>query len=99
MSDDDFSDGTFFLSLTLFVTGATPRSRRAVANLKSFCETELQGRYHLEIVDLYRYPERARRSAIVAAPTLVRNKRDPRRFAIGDLSNGAALRDILMVSA
>ena len=36
---------------TLYVAGTTPSSQRAVVNIRRFCETELQGRYDLEIVD------------------------------------------------
>ena len=46
-------------ALTLFITGITPRSLRAVANVRAFCEGELTGGYLLEIVDLYEHPERA----------------------------------------
>lgn len=86
------------LRLGLYVTGATPRSRRAIDNLKRFCDRHLRGRYELEIVDLYRYPERAREAQVVAAPTLIRFFPEPRRLAIGDLSDGRALESLLMVT-
>ena len=82
--------------LTLFVTGQTPRSQNAVVNLKQFCDRFLADRYELEVVDIYRDPERARDAHIVAAPTLVRNLPPPRRIAIGDLSDAAALRSLLV---
>ena len=34
--------------LQLFVTGTTPRSARAIQNLRTICEENLQGRYDLE---------------------------------------------------
>ncbi len=77
---------------TLFVTGATPRSMRAVANVKRFCANELSGAYELEVVDLYVHPERAQADQIVAAPTLVRHLPVPVRYAIGDLSDTRSLR-------
>ncbi len=46
--------------LRLYVTGQTPRSTRAVENLKRICEEYLEGRYHLEIIDLYQQPELAK---------------------------------------
>ena len=79
-------------ALTLFVTGATPRSMRAIANLRRFCEAELTNLYDLEIVDLYAQPERAEDDAIVASPTLVRRRPEPKRYAIGDMSDSIALR-------
>ena len=84
--------------LTLFVTGQTPRSRNAVINLKEFCDRFLPGRYELEVVDLYREPQRAREAQIVAAPALVRHKPEPRRVAVGDLSDPEALQSLLMVA-
>ena len=73
--------------LTLFVTGATHRSMRAVANVRSFCDQELAGDYSLEIVDLYQHPDRARASNVVVSPTLVRHGPKPVRLLIGDLSD------------
>ena len=59
--------------LTLFVTGATPRSMRAVANVRDFCDRELEGAYDLDVVDLYQAPERAQPANVIVAPTLVRD--------------------------
>lgn len=72
--------------LKLYVTGATARSLRAIANLKSICKQHLADRYELEVVDVYRQPERARRDQIVAVPTLVRQLPVPLRLLVGDLS-------------
>lgn len=85
--------------LTLFVTGATVRSLCAVANVRRFLDLELPGRYELEVVDLYRSPERAAAAQIVAAPTLVRHEPTPARYAIGDMSQGDALRAAIGVAA
>ena len=38
--------------LKLYVTGATGRSLRAIANIKAICEQYLKGRYDLEVVDI-----------------------------------------------
>lgn len=73
--------------LTLFVTGATPRSMRAVANVRNFCERELQGAYDLEVVDLYDAPERAQPANIIVAPTLIRHDPKPVKLLIGDMSD------------
>lgn len=72
--------------LQLYVTGATPRSRRAVANLTRICEMHLYGRYDLEIIDIYQHPERTREQQVIAAPTLVKLLPEPLRRIIGDLS-------------
>ncbi len=85
--------------LTLFVTGATARSLRAVENVRRFCEQELSGLYELEVIDLYRFPERAKVDQVVAAPTLLRHWPNPARYAIGDMSNTASLRAAIKVAA
>ena len=73
--------------LRLYVAGQTPKSITALANLKRLCETHLAGQYHIEVVDLVRQPQLARRDDIVVLPTLVRQLPPPIRKIIGDLSN------------
>lgn len=73
--------------LRLYVTGATPRSLRAIENIKRMCEEHLQGRYDLEVVDLYEQPSAARENQIVALPTLVKELPAPLRKLVGDLSD------------
>ena len=72
--------------LKLYVTGATARSLRAIANLKAICEQYLKGRYDLEVLDIYRRPELLRSDQIVAVPTLVKKLPLPVRLLVGDLS-------------
>jgi circadian clock protein KaiB len=73
--------------LRLYVAGQSPRSLRALANLKSLCEVHLAGRHEIEIIDLVEYPSLARSDDIIAIPTLVRRLPAPSRKIIGDLSN------------
>ena len=73
--------------LRLYVSGMTPKSLRAVANVKKICEEQLRGRYELEVVDIYQQPELAKIEEIVAAPTLIKNLPLPLRKFIGDLSD------------
>ena len=73
--------------LRLYVAGQTPKSIAALANLKRLCEEHLPGRYRIEIIDLVKQPELARRDEIVVIPTLVRQLPPPLRKIIGDLSN------------
>jgi circadian clock protein KaiB len=72
--------------LKLYVTGATARSLRAIANIKAICEQYLKGRYDLEVVDIYRRPALLRRDQIVAVPTLIKKLPVPLRLLVGDLS-------------
>ena len=73
--------------LRLYVSGATPRSTRTIANIKKICEEHLQGRYQLEVIDIYQQPELARDAQLVAAPTLIRRLPLPLRRIIGELSD------------
>lgn len=73
--------------LRLYITGETPRSREAVSAIRAICEERLQGRYHLEIVDLREHPELASQEQIIALPLLVRSLPMPLRRLIGNLSN------------
>lgn len=93
MSDGTSASGPFAevenakCILRLYVAGSTPQSSRAIKNLKAICETHLEGRYALTVVDLYAQPERAREDQIVVAPTLIRQMPLPVRRVVGDLSN------------
>ena len=65
---------------------------RAIRNLKHFCDSELAGRYELEVVDIYKEPRRALEDEIVAVPTLIKQAPGAVRRLIGDLSELAAVR-------
>ncbi len=73
--------------LTLYVTGQTPGSQRAIRNLKKICEEELKGHYELEIIDIYQQPELAKNAEIVAVPTLIKSLPAPIRRLVGDMSD------------
>ena len=72
--------------LRLYITGMTPRSTEAFSNIRAICEKHLQGRYDLEVIDLYQQPGLARDEQIVAAPTLVKTLPAPLRRLVGNLS-------------
>jgi circadian clock protein KaiB len=73
--------------LRLYVTGSSPRSLKAVYNLKKLCEEYLPDEYELEVIDIYEDPAMARKEQIIAAPTLVKRLPMPLRRFVGDLSN------------
>jgi circadian clock protein KaiB len=75
------------LKLRLYVAGQTPKSIRALANLKVLCEERLKGRYQIEVIDLLEQPDMARGNQIVAIPTLEIKLPQQVRKIIGDLSN------------
>jgi circadian clock protein KaiB len=73
--------------LRLYLAGHSPKSVRAVENLRRACEEHLAGRYRIELVDLLENPQLARGDEIIAVPTLVRKLPQPVRKIIGDLSD------------
>jgi circadian clock protein KaiB len=75
--------------LTLFVSGASDRSARAVADATALCDTHVGGRYELAVVDVHENPAAAVSSHVLVAPTLVRNLPLPARRVVGDLSDTA----------
>lgn len=73
--------------LKLYVAGQTPKSIRAMDNLKKICEEHIKEGYNIEIIDLVKNPQLAKGDEIFAVPTLVRQLPRPIRKIIGDLSN------------
>jgi len=73
--------------LKLYVAGQTPKSIRAIDNLKQLCEEHLKEGYNIEVIDLVKNPQLAKGDEIFAVPTLVRQLPHPIRKIIGDLSN------------
>jgi len=79
--------GDALVVLSLYVSGPTPRSARAIVNVRKLCEENLPGRYTLAVIDLSQTPALAAQHQIIAAPTLVREQPLPERRFIGDMSN------------
>jgi circadian clock protein KaiB len=77
--------------LRLYVAGATDRSRRAILRARQLCETEINGDFELEVIDVYQQPILARDGQIVATPTLVKDFPRPVRRFIGNLADTTAL--------
>ena len=73
--------------LRLYVSGSTPRSLRAISNLRRLCDEYLPGAYDLQVIDIYKNPDAARDAQIIAAPTLIKRLPAPLRRFVGDLSN------------
>jgi circadian clock protein KaiB len=73
--------------LRLYVAGATVRSMCAIENIRRICKEYLQGRYDLEVIDIYQDPKLAIGEQIVALPTLIKKLPHPLRRFVGDLSD------------
>jgi circadian clock protein KaiB len=78
--------GTAHYVLRLYIVDTSPRSTRAIVNIRKICEEHLHGRYELEVIDVSRHPALAAGEQIIAAPTLIKKLPLPLRRFIGDLS-------------
>jgi circadian clock protein KaiB len=70
----------------LYVTGDTSNSGQAVANLRAICNAHLPGRYKIELVDVFKEPDRAMEDRIFMTPTLVQLSPIPVERIVGTLS-------------
>ena len=73
--------------LHLYVAGLSPRSQKAIENIRKICDEHLKGRCELAIHDIYQNPIIAKNGQIVAAPTLIKELPLPLRKFVGDMSN------------
>ena len=73
--------------LRLYVTGETPRSKRAVSGMRKICSEAFEGKANLEVINVLKHPQLAQDENILATPTLIRILPDPVRRLIGDFSN------------
>ncbi len=72
--------------LKLYVTGDSPRSQRAIANLMRIGERELSNQYELKIIDVLEQPDVAENDKILVTPTLIKQLPPPPQRIIGDMS-------------
>ena len=71
----------------LYVADDAQNSAKAIANLKALCRTHLPGRHEIEIVDVFREPDRALADDIRMTPTLLKLHPAPRRTIVGTLND------------
>jgi circadian clock protein KaiB len=57
-----------------------------VANLKALCEAHLPGRHDIEVIDVFREPQRALAEGIFMTPTLLKLAPPPPQRIVGSLS-------------
>ena len=85
--------------LRLYVTGMTPRSQRAIENVRKLCQEHLDGRFELQVLDIYQQPELAKQEQLLAAPTLIKKLPLPLRRVLGDMANPGRLLAALGIQA
>jgi circadian clock protein KaiB len=82
----------------LYVAGGTPNSERARVNLGALCRKYLVGCYRIQIVDVYKDPNRALLDGIFMTPALIKIAPSPVRMVVGTLSQTASLLETLGVT-
>jgi len=88
-------DGRYHL--TLFVSGASGLSARAIDDVRRLCDVHLSERAELTVVDVYAEPQAALSSRVSVVPTLVRTSPLPVRRVVGDLSRAERVLSALLV--
>lgn len=78
-------------SFRLYIAGEAMNSAHAQANLQALCRRHLDGRHTIEVVDVFRQPERALADGIFMTPTLIKLGPGPVRTVVGTLSDAATL--------
>ena len=79
-------------SLTLYVSGASPRSAAALETVRRICDEELADRVELRVVDVAQEPALVFEDQIMAIPTLVKRLPSPLRRLVGNLSDAERVR-------
>jgi circadian clock protein KaiB len=71
----------------LYVTGQTPRSVRAIANLRRLCGETLADDCEIVVVDVLEQPHLAEADHVMVTPTLIKELPPPARRVLGDLTD------------
>jgi circadian clock protein KaiB len=74
-------------SLTLYVSGASPRSAQALETVRRVCDEALPGQFDLRVVDVAENPDLVGEDEVLAVPALVRWRPAPVRQLVGDLAD------------
>jgi circadian clock protein KaiB len=77
--------------LTLFVSGASDLSARAIAAARQLCDSGAGGPGRLSVVDIHDDPASALSREVIAAPTLIKTLPLPERRYVGDVSRTDAV--------
>lgn len=79
-------------ALTLYVSGASPRSAEAIVTVRRICDEDLAGQVEFTVVNAVDHPDLLKRDHILALPTLVKSSPAPLRHLVGNLTDAARVR-------
>jgi circadian clock protein KaiB len=85
-------------ALTLYVSGASELSVRAIAIAKRLCDDHLDDRYELSVVDVHE-EDAVLDSEVLASPTLIKHRPLPQRKHVGDLSDTKKVLEALGIAS
>jgi circadian clock protein KaiB len=74
-----------YFKFRLYIAGDGPNSSQAITNLRALCREHLAERHEIEIVDVFREPQRALSDGVVMTPMLLKLSPAPVRKIIGCL--------------
>jgi circadian clock protein KaiB len=83
------------IELVLYVSGASPSSARALANLRRILRRYRPGLIAVDVRDLNADPWSGERDQIAFTPTLCKRAPDPPMWILGDLSRPEPLLELL----
>jgi circadian clock protein KaiB len=74
------------LLLRLYITGNSPNSIEALANLEAIRARYFPAECQVEIIDVQKQPARSLEEGVLIVPTLIKEEPGPRVTIIGNLS-------------
>jgi circadian clock protein KaiB len=83
----------------LYTADDTQNSAQALANITALCRTYLADRHEIEVVDVFREPQRALADGIRLTPTLVKLAPAPIQTIVGTLSQTQRVLQMLGLEA
>ncbi len=82
---------TATVKFRLYIAGEALNSAHALANLQALCQAHWPGRHEIDVVDVFRHPERALADGIFMTPTLLKLSPAPLCKVVGTLSEAATV--------
>ena len=83
----------------LYIVGQTPKSLKALADLKTIFDEKFEGQFSLEVLNVLEKPELAEKDGVLATPTVIKVLPEPIRRIIGNFSDKEkVLRGLSLVS-
>jgi circadian clock protein KaiB len=79
----------------LYVADDTLNSGQALTNLNALCSAHLSGKHQIELVDVFKEPDRALEDRVFMTPTLVKLAPSPVVRIVGTLSQTKLVLQVL----